>query len=114
MVRNVKDRSLKTRLIAAIRGQQALKARNGQQNAYIKLSTIYKVLKAENSSEKAQIRGILNRDHINGLKVFDRAPATDEKKRNGAYRIYFENEVMSGTVESQISATIETTNGLVA
>lgn len=116
MVRNVKNRSLKTRLIAAIRGQQALQARNGKVNAYIALTTIYKILKAETNAEKAQIRGILNRDFIQGKKEFDRCPAAEGKKRSGSYRLHVEAAIMEGTVESNISSSesVEVTDGLTA
>lgn len=87
MVRNSKNRSLKVRIISAIRGQQALQARNGKLNVYVALKTLYKVLRAETAAEKAQIRGILNHDYINGTKLFERA-TIDGKKRTGAYRLY--------------------------
>lgn len=87
MVRNSKNRSLKTKLVSVFKGQSALQARNGKPNAFTSLKTLYKVLKAETEAEKAQIRGILNHDHINGKKTFERA-TIDGKKRSGAYRLY--------------------------
>lgn len=89
MVKSLK-RSLKDKLSSVISGQQALQARNGKKDAYISLKTIYKVLKATTNSEKAQIRGILNKDFINGKKCFDRAPAAAGMKRSGAYRLHVE------------------------
>jgi hypothetical protein len=87
MVRNSKNRSLKVRVMSVFKGQSALQARNGKPNAFTSLKTLYKVLKAETEAEKAQIRGILNHDHINGKKVFERAKI-DGKKRSGTYRLY--------------------------
>ena len=83
------DRSLKNRLITVISGQMALQRRNGRANAFVSLKTIYKILKAETNSEKAQIRGILNSDYIKNKKTFDRE-VIEGKKRNGMYRLHVE------------------------
>jgi len=86
------ERSLKSRIIAVLNGQKALQSRNGKSGAYTTLKTLYKVLKAETSSEKAQIRGVLNFDYIKGKKTFDRAPIVNGI-RSGAYRLHIEDVV---------------------
>jgi hypothetical protein len=113
MVKSLK-RSLRDRLSSVISGQQALQARNGKKDAYIALKTIYKILKAETNIDKAQIRGILNRDFIHGQKYFDRAPAAEGMKRSGAYRLHVE-VVESQEIESIVdNQTIEATDGIAA
>jgi hypothetical protein len=81
------QKSRKERVISAIKGQQSLGLRNGKGEAcYVKLETLYKVLRTETVGEKAEIRGVLNHDFINGSKIFERK-AVEGKKRSGEYRL---------------------------
>jgi hypothetical protein len=99
-------KSRKERLISTIKGLQALAARNGKQNAFIPLKTIYKVQKADTVGKKADIRGILNRDFLNGEKTFERQQV-DGKKRSGAYRLQVAqvnlNDVESAPVDENVA-----------
>ena len=102
----VLDRSLKNRVVSTIRSQQALQKLNGK-DGYVSLETIYKILKAETTSEKAQIRGILNRDFINGQKTFERSPAVEGKKRSGAYRLHIEVAPIAEVTPVEVTTSTE-------